>query len=182
VIIIAQRWPDDQRIRWTSEKASWALGISLLDAGDAKTAVPLLERAYTSSRLAAAADLEDGVAQRRYRNFMLAYGQGLIGTHTPEGIRLIRRSQYLREQWWQRSPTDDGRQRDWIIATLALGDALVQAHSLTAACGAYRRAGARVEALRAERRLTALDAGRLTKAVQNGASKNCHVAEARARS
>ena len=173
-IVAAQRSPDHQRLRWMVERADWALGTTLLDAGEVAAATPLLERAYTSSRAAMAADRADGVAQRRYRSFMLAYGQSLTGPRAAEGIALIRRSQRLRERWWQRSPGDEGRQRDWIVATLALGDALAKSHRLTAACDAYARARSLAEALRVDGHLTALDAGRLVERFRTGdAIKAC---------
>lgn len=163
-----QHWPGDQRLRWSLEKASWALGTTVLESGYPQMAAPLLEGAYASSRLAAAADPGDGAAQRRYRSFMLAYGQGLIGSRTADGLTLIRRSQHLREQWWRRSPSDEGRRRDWLVATLALGDALTQTHDRVGACNTYKQAQALIKSLNAERRLLPLDAGRLTVEVQHG--------------
>jgi serine/threonine protein kinase/tetratricopeptide (TPR) repeat protein len=167
----ANRWPRDQRLRWLAERANWALGTTLLDAGDTAAASPLLERAYTSSRETVAADQADGVAQRRYRSFMLAYGQSLAGKRASEGIKLITRSQHLRQQWWQQAWSDQGRQRDWIVATVALGDALAKSRNATGACKAYKDARSLVERMRTERRLTVLDRDRLIKPFSQGRCK-----------
>jgi hypothetical protein len=169
----ARRWPAQLHLRWIVERANWALGTTLLEAGDFATAAPLLERAYTSAHADIVADPADGVAQRRYRSFMLAYAQSLTGIRADEGIALILRSQSLREQWWQQSPGDEGRQRDWILATAALGDALAKSRDARAACIAYGRARSLIETMRDRGRLTKLDESWLTHTFDDGPAARC---------
>jgi hypothetical protein len=155
------------------ERANWALGTTLLDAGDSAAAAPLLERAYASAYTSMLADPVDGVAQRRYRSFMLAYGQSLTGSRAAEGIALIARSQSMREQWWRQSPDDVGRQRDWIVATLALGEALAKSRNIARGCHAYEQAQSLIKSMRQRGRLTTLDEGRLTRPFHEGDAARC---------
>jgi serine/threonine-protein kinase len=154
----ARRWPADPAITRLLPRARWALGTTLLDAGRAAEAAPILERGVAEAEAVVVFDPADSDARRAAGMLETAYAQSLsrLGRHQ-EAIRRMTEAVEARRRRMAAQPAIVMYARDHAVAVAALGDVEALAGRIADACRRYDEAQAAFAALRRNGRHAALD-------------------------
>lgn len=154
----ARRWPEDPTVIRQLPRARWALGVALIDAGDAAEAAPILARGLAEARAVAAFEPADADAARVYSIVELAYAQALAATgRGDEAIPLLTAGVEARRRRMAARPDLAMYARDYAVALAALGDIQAPEGRIRDACRSYAAAGAVFADLQRTGRYAALD-------------------------
>jgi serine/threonine-protein kinase len=129
------RWPDEPRFRWVLLRNQWNLGTTLVDAGLAAEALPMLRDSRNGWMAMAKSDPEDGAVASWVRIAQLAYGQGLAAAgQTGPAIAELATSVAERRVWLADNPGNAERQRALVIGLQAMADVFGLAGRTAEAC------------------------------------------------
>ena len=168
------RWPDEPRFRWTLQRQQWNLGTTLIDAGPAAEALPMLKQPRDGWTAMAQADPEDGAVASWVRIAEMAYGQGLLAAgQVEQAIAQLSASLAGRREWLADRPANAERQRALIIGLQALADALGSASRQPEACAMLKEAGAMVQRMGKAGSFTQLDRDSMVPLLGEGLKRHC---------
>ena len=153
------RWPDEPRFRWTLQRQQWNVGTTLIDAGRAAEALPMLKESRDGWKAMAQG------RSARWRGGVL----GADCPNSPTGRRLLAAGRSKpaiaelsaslagRREWLADKPDNAERQRALIIGLQTLADALGIAGRRAEACALLGEAGGMVQRMTKAGSFTQLD-------------------------
>jgi tetratricopeptide (TPR) repeat protein len=155
-----ERWPTDTRFRWALLRQQWNLGSTLVTAGKAASAAPVLAAALAGWEGLARADPSDEALGAWVKATRLSHGQALeAGGQRPAAIAVLSEAVAERRVWHRESPGDADRRRMLMKGLLALGDALGRAGRSAEACLLFAEAVRIGTSMELDRQLTGFDTG-----------------------
>lgn len=168
------RFPDEPALRWAVQRQQWNLGTTLIDAGDAAAALPLLQQSRDGWLAMARADPEDQSVASWVRTTRLSYGEALAGAgQTGAAVAELSASLADRRAWLAQKPDNAERQRALIVGLNGLGDALGAAGRRGEACALFGEAQGLVKQMQVDRSLTALDRDSIVALLDASVARNC---------
>lgn len=168
------RLPEEPALRWAVQRQQWNLGTTLLDAGDARAALPLLAQSRDGWLAMARADPEDQSVASWVRTTRLSYGEALAAAgQTGAAVTELSASLADRRAWLAGLPGNAERQRALIVGLNGLGDALAAAGRRGEACGLIGEARGVVGQMQKAGTLTALDRDSIVELLDGSAARNC---------
>ena len=171
------RWPDEPRFRWTLQRQQWNVGTTLIDAGRAAEALPMLKESRDGWKAMARADPEDGAVASWVRIAELAYGQALLAAGQVEpAIAELSGSLAGRREWLADKPDNAERQRALIIGLQTLADALGVAGRRAEACALLGEATGMVQRMTKAGSFTQLDRDSMGPLLADGLRQHCAMA------
>ena len=151
-------YPGDQIVVRKLARAQWALSTTLVDNGDPKEALALIEQWSVGVRQVLAFDPADQDARRMLRISENARAQALAAVgRVDEALLLYKANIAERRTLWEARPTDALRLRDYMVAVKGLGDMETQFGHGTDGCTTYRDARRLIAQISATGRLTGMD-------------------------
>ncbi len=171
------RWPDEPRFRWTLQRQQWNVGTTLIDAGRAVVALPMLKESRDGWMAMAKADPEDGAVASWVRIARLAYGQALTAARqVAPAIAELSASLADRREWLADKPGSAERQRALIIGLQALADALAASQRRAEACAILTEARAMIQRMTRAGSFTQLDRDSMVPLLAEGMRRDCPAA------
>lgn len=154
----ARRWPDDPTVVRQLPRSRWALGTTLIDAGQVAEAVRILERGVAEARAVVAFDPADADAGRAVEMLESAHAQALSASGRPaEAIPILVGAAEARRRRMEASPDVVMHARDYAVALAGLGDVQAKAGRIAEACRSYDAADGVFTDLQRTGRYAALD-------------------------
>ncbi|MFQ3665764.1 MAG: hypothetical protein SNJ79_06990 [Sphingomonadaceae bacterium] len=173
------RWPADSRLRWNLLRQQWNLGSTLVTAGEAARAVPLLGEALAGWQALARADPSDEAVGAWVRALRFSYGQALEASGARSAaIPVLSDAVAERRAWLAERPEDPDRRRMLMRGAAALGDALAAGSRTAEACALYAEAKRAGDAMAADGQLTGFDRGETLRLVSQAQARHCQAAGA----
>ncbi len=167
-------YPGDQIVIRRLARAQWALGTTLVDNGDPKEALALVEASSAGGRQVLAFDPADEDAKRMLRISENARGQALAAAgQLNEGLALFTDNVAERQQRWTARPADPLRLRDYMVAVKGLGDMQTQFGRVADGCVTYRDAKRLIGRIAQTGRLTGMDAATVLTDLRQRETKFC---------
>ncbi|MGL6044362.1 MAG: hypothetical protein ACRC1J_10590, partial [Sandaracinobacteroides sp.] len=171
------RWPDEPRFRWALLRQQWNVGTTLIDAGQAAAALPMLKDARDGWLAMARADPEDGAVASWVRIAQLAYGQGLAGAGRIEpAIAELASSVADRRAWLADKPDNAERRRALVIGLQAMADVLGDAGRKAEACALLGETDATLKRMASTGGLSQLDRDSMVPLRNATAARHCPAA------
>jgi len=154
----SRRWSEDPIIRRQLPRARWALGATLIEAGDVAEAAAILKRGAAEAHAVVAFDPADADAIRAADLSDTAYAQALSAMGRPEqAVPILAQAAEARRRRMEGRPDIVMYARDYGVSLAALGDAEAAAGRVAQACGRYAAAEGVFGDLRRTGRYAALD-------------------------
>ncbi len=154
----AARWPDEPRFRWALLRHQWNVGTTLIDAGLAPDALPMLRESRDGWMAMAKADPEDGAVASWVRIARMAYGQALAAAgRTDPAVAELAASLADRRAWLADKPGNAERQRSLTIGLQSMSDVLGQVGRSAEACALLAEIDGMMQRMAAAGSLTQLD-------------------------
>ncbi|WP_426169074.1 hypothetical protein [Sandarakinorhabdus sp. DWP1-3-1] len=150
------------------------LGTTLVDAGRAGAALPLLSASRAGWLAMAAADPQDESVASWVRTTRLSYGEGLAAAgRTGDAIVELSASLADRRRWLATQPQNAERRRALVVGLNALGDALAAGGRQGEACGLFAEADTMIRCMAGAGSLTRLDADSLQAILRQSIARHC---------
>ncbi|TAL33568.1 MAG: serine/threonine protein kinase [Phenylobacterium sp.] len=170
----ARRWPDDPTVRRLLPRARWALGTTLIDAGQAEEAARILQRGVAEARAVVAFEPADVDSARALDMTQSAYAQALSATgRVGEAVPILAGAAEARRRRMEARPEVVMYARDYAVALAALGDVQAPAGRVADACRNYDAAGAVFADLQRTGRYAALDDSGSLKLLREAQARWC---------
>ena len=136
-----RRWPGNVQLRWAVGRQQWNLGTTLVSAGQAQAALPILLAARNEWVAMAAVDPEDEALAWWSRVARLAYGEALAATgNLPAAIDELTRSLAERRAALAAAPNNVDRQRALLTGLGGLAHVLGEGSRRVEACSVLAEA------------------------------------------
>jgi hypothetical protein len=173
------RWHDEPRFRWALLRQQWNVGTTLIDAGQAAAALPMLKESRDGWLAMARADPEDGAVASWVRIAQLAYGQGLAAAgRIDPAIAELAASVADRRAWLADKPGNAERQRALVVGLQAMADVFGLAGRKAEACALLGEVDAMLVRLASTGGLTQLDRDSMVPLRNATAARHCPASRA----
>lgn len=170
----ARRWPDDPTVVRQLPRSRWALGTTLVAAGEVAEAERILARGVIEAQAVAAFEPADADAARAADLLETAHAQALSALgRRAEAIAILARTAEARRRRMEARPEIVMYARDYAVALAALGDVEAAAGRVGQACRRYGAARAVFADLQRSGRYAALDDSGSLKLLREAQARLC---------